>query len=289
LSDMNSTIWYSNSNIAISFQQAVATAAGNGVQYTDVEISSVADTSSAASRELRSVGAQASASVGSVTVAYAIKYTAAGYSSSTAAMANITAALQISVNSGVFSAYLQAFGSSNGVSSQLSGTDATSLTVVTTSAPTAMPTSSSSSGLGDGAIAAIIVCSIFGAFCIFGVIVWRNTRKIIVVASLPIGFSENDLMVSLPGAVAVRKADNGVCAYVEFETHPMAQDLINRSKRELIYFRNATLAVRFSYPWCFEALCAPSPPPSVSNGDGKFPSVTNPTFGVRSGAHLDEL
>jgi hypothetical protein len=149
--------------------------------------------------------------------------------------------------------------------------------------------SSSKKGLSSGAIGAIIACSIVGSFIIFGTFVWSGTRKVIVVASLPFGFSENDLMVSLPGAVAVRKMDNGVCAFVEFETHAMAVDLINRSKRELIYFRNSTLAVRFAYPWCFEALCAPTPPSSVSNGEGGVPTVTNPTFGVKSGAHLDEL
>jgi hypothetical protein len=144
--------------------------------------------------------------------------------------------------------------------------------------PTTMPSSLPISGIGSFTVAAIVLCGIISVFVIIGPLVWLHTRKVVAVTSLPTNINEHDLLAAFPGASLVQMSSNGTCAYVHFATHPDAQNLIDRSKKERIYCQNSALSVRFAYPWCLESFCAEQhASTAASKGE------------VRSQFHVDEL
>lgn len=260
----------------LSFQQAAASSIGYGVLYTDILIFIPSST-----RRALAVSA-------STSVSYQVYAANTQFASSTAAYNAMSASLTASASDGLFTSYLVAYGQSNGVN--LNSVSSGPLSVSSLITPTSAPTSSSNSGLSQGAVAAIVIAIIFVVACLVMYVAWIFTRKTIVVAGLPPQFVENDLMVSLPGAISVKRMDNMVCAFVEFETHAMAVDLVERSKKELVYFQNSTLVVRYAYPCCFESMVGPpSAPQSASHGGATTnPTFTRNEFGVKPGSHLDD-
>jgi hypothetical protein len=170
LQGIDSVSWYADSNVQISFEQAVAASCGNGMLYTDVSVTAVADVSVA-------VGAFAMRLLSSsVVVTYS-------FSAPVVSANEIIAALVSNVDGGSFSAYLQSFGQSNGVSVLSSGdvtAEPNSISFATdaptsepTFAPTAIPTavtgatttsgdSSSSSNHGISTTNIIIIVVVLG-------------------------------------------------------------------------------------------------------------------------------
>ncbi len=261
-----------------SFQQAVANCLAAGTSPSAVYISS-------------SFGSGTT----SITVNYGVVTTTSGssFSSVQQSFTVLNNNLQICINSGYFTAYLRANAINNNAVA-LSNSYSTSATVVQVSSSSSSPSSSSSS-LSSGGVAGVVITVLIVSALVGSYVAWYFTRKTIVVAGLPPKFSENDLMVSLPGAVAVRRLENMVCAYVEFETHAMAAALIERSNKELIYFKNSTLVVRFAMPGFLENVMGPptAPPPPTPVPTGAVKETINPAFGrsgfgVRPGTYLDQ-
>lgn len=279
------------SNIAYSTttQQSAALSIGNGVLPSMITITSVTNSSliSSSRRRLASSG---------ITVNYNVYVpNAAGFSSGSAAYTSMTNSLATATSTGTFTAYMQTQAKSNGATGLATAT-ALSVTITAVIAPTFAPVNApASSGLSKGGVAGIVIAVIVFVVFMITSIFYLATRKTIIVAGLPPQFSENDLMISLPGAIGVRRLENMICAYVEFETHLMAADLIQRSTRELIYFQNSTLNVRWAYPSCVERFISPSsgaaPPRQATAQTQVSPTTINPAlsgrnqneFGVRQG------
>jgi hypothetical protein len=184
---MDSSTWAADTEISITFQQAVAAACLHGVTYNNVIVTSVTNiiTVNQAHREdsfsqtlfLRAP-VRTEATTTSVLVSYVVSQMIQGYNSSTEAYLAVTEALTSSVSSDEFTAYLQAFALQNDVDS-LSLATCSSITVLSyTSAPTLGPTAHSQkdTSLSTGAVAAIAVCAVLG-FSVFCLLLCCSARE----------------------------------------------------------------------------------------------------------------
>jgi hypothetical protein len=118
LHGMDASTWYADPNVELAFQEAVASSCGNGIDYSDVNVTDVTDVSVLAASAFRSHNKHLLDS--SILVTYTIKCILKTISEES--VDDITTALMSSVNAGSFSSLLQSFGQSNGVTALSDGT-----------------------------------------------------------------------------------------------------------------------------------------------------------------------
>jgi hypothetical protein len=131
-------------------------------------------------------------------------------------------------------------------------------------------------GISTGVVAGIVVGVVLGLSVIGIIIFYYASRRTVLVSNLPLQFNEKDLMSLMPGSISVNRLDSMVAAFVDFETHQMADDFVERSRKELIYFQNTTINVRWAYPSIIESCMGP--PTAQYNNVQRGDQSVNPAF-----------
>jgi hypothetical protein len=145
-----------------------------------------------------------------------------------------------------------------------------------------------------GDVVAIVIvsamCTIVGLVSAF---VWAQSRKSLVVTSLPSGFTESDLLSAVPGSVSVRRRKDGVSAVVEFQFSSSASDVMNRSKPETEKLQTAGVDLHFAKVSSYEmfvAMCSVSSPSVGNNALSPFSeTVSSNPMGLRYAMAIGDI
>jgi hypothetical protein len=155
---------WSQDSVLLSFQQAVAASCENNIFYDGVRVTRANYTALEAS----SLHYVALLDVtNDVTVTYVVGQQVHGFNDSALAYDIITTTLTENVEANIFTSYLRSFALENGAVS-LGDASSGGIEIVNTLPPTAAPTFSHAGNhkLGDGAVAATVIMTVFGIVCI---------------------------------------------------------------------------------------------------------------------------